>query len=79
MGAVMTLEHLLHELHKQAVEAYPDVGFVFVAVEDLVDDNMQEMTLTTNLEDEEIVEVGRQFGEISFLPGVEAGTARRLN
>ena len=25
----MTLEHLLHELHKQAVEAYPDVGFVF--------------------------------------------------
>jgi len=75
----MTLEHLLHELHKQAVEAYPDVGFVFVAVEDLVDDNMQELTLTTNLEDEEIVEVGRQFGEISFLPDVGPGAARRLN
>lgn len=75
----MTLEHLLHELHKQAVEAFPDAGFVFCAVEDTVDENYTELTLTTNLEDEEIVEVGRQFGEISFVPGVEAGTSRRLN
>jgi hypothetical protein len=75
----MTIEHLLHELHKQAVEAYPDVGFLFCAVEDVVDENFTELTLTTNMEDEEIVEVGRQFGEVSFAPDVVVGSARRPN
>ena len=75
----MTLEHLLHELHKQAVEAFPDASFVFCAVEDTVDENYTQLTLTTNLEDEEIVEVGRQLGEISLAQDTPAGLARRLN